>query len=222
MKKLLSVLFFIVFLQLLCLNLAAQCDSVKDIDGNIYHAVKIGKQCWLKENLKTTRFRDGSPIPEIEDSLTWANINRSPRPAWCYYQGNDNYDTIYGKLYNWYAATDPRDICPAGWHVPSDADFRILTSFLGGDSVAGRHLKAPALGIPPRLADNSSGFSALSGGLRSTNGYFRDITLNGIFWSTTPEGSYDAMHLGIDPYTLNAYHSENNMGYGLSIRCIKD
>ncbi len=112
---------------LLALNFqkAAQAQTVTDIDGNVYNTVTIGPQVWMQENLKTSRYQDGSAIGEVEDSISWANIynTNSTTPAWCYYGSDAANNATYGKLYNWYAANDPRNVCPAGWHLPTGSDI---------------------------------------------------------------------------------------------------
>jgi uncharacterized protein (TIGR02145 family) len=139
----------------------------KDIDGNIYETVKIGTQIWMAENLKTSHYRNGSAIKEIEDNTTWANIEKAgaSTPGWCYYNGTAINNPTYGKLYNWYAVNDSRHLCPTGWHVPTDVEFQLLSNDLGGDEVAGGKMKATTLWTAPNTgADNSSGFSALPAG----------------------------------------------------------
>jgi len=109
---------------LIALNFQNQAQTVKDIDGNIYNIVKIGKQKWLKENLKTTKFNDGTAIPLVTDSLTWI---KDTTPAYCNYKNTTNTDTINtcGRLYNWYTVNTSK-LCPTGWHVPSDTEWTTL------------------------------------------------------------------------------------------------
>ncbi len=116
--------------------------TVSDIDGNIYKIVTIGNQTWTKSNLNVSRYRNGDPIPQVQDPSQWANLTTG---AWCYYNNDPANGLIYGKLYNWYAVNDPRGIAPIDWHVPSDAEWTILTDFLGGINVAGGKMKAKVL-----------------------------------------------------------------------------
>lgn len=105
-------------------------EIVTDIDGNIYHTVKIGDQVWMAENLKTTKYRNGDPIPNVTDNEAWGDLNSG---AYCCYNNDSStYKGIYGALYNWFAVTDIRNIVPKGRHVPTDQEWGILIDFLGG------------------------------------------------------------------------------------------
>jgi len=113
-------------------------DSVVDIDGNFYHAVAIGTQVWMAENLRTTKYRDGSPIPNVTDSSVWILTTEG---AYCNYNNDTTHSNTYGRLYNWYAVIDTRNIAPEGWHVPTQDEWNTLVQFLGGGAVAGGKLK---------------------------------------------------------------------------------
>lgn len=113
--------------------------TVSDADGNVYHTIAIGPQIWMAENLKTTKFRNGDPIPNITDVTAWENLTSG---AYCYYRNDIVNITTFGMLYNWYAVNDSRNIAPTGWHVPSDAEWSTLRSWLGGVTVAGGKLKS--------------------------------------------------------------------------------
>ena len=102
--------------------------------------VTIGKQTWMKKNLDVSRYRNGDVIPEVADLSTWVNLTTG---AWCYYENKSDNGTTYGKLYNWYAVNDPRGLAPAGWHIPSDAEWTSLITFLNGTSVAGTAMRCP-------------------------------------------------------------------------------
>ena len=149
--------------------------TVTDIDGNTYQTVKIGDQWWMAENLKVTCYRNGDAIPNITDGTTWASLSTG---AYCEYNNDINNVATYGRLYNWYAVTDSRNIAPAGWHVPSDAEWKQLEMYLGmsqseadatgwrGTDEGGKlkevgtmHWNSPNTG-----ATNESGFTALPGG----------------------------------------------------------
>ena len=101
--------------------------------------VTIGTQTWTSKNLDISTYRNGEVIPEVQDSAAWANLTTG---AWCYYENSTAKGTIYGKLYNWYAVNDPRGLAPKGYHIPSDAEWTILTDYLGGDSIAGKQMKS--------------------------------------------------------------------------------
>jgi uncharacterized protein (TIGR02145 family) len=205
--------------------------TVTDINGNVYNVVKIGCQCWTKENLKTTRFDDGSDVTEENDSATWAQNYLSGTfnsgtftPAWCYYNQNAANNVDYGKLYNWYTVAGPRNVCPAGWHVPSKDEWTILTDYLGYDE-PGTKMKTTALWNNSN-GTNTSGFSATPGGYRYPLGTFDAFGLDASWWSSTPSIADTTIYA----YTLSLYSTSPftylngniHKSYGLSIRCVKD
>ncbi|MEX0635629.1 MAG: fibrobacter succinogenes major paralogous domain-containing protein [Ferruginibacter sp.] len=167
--------------------------SITDSDGNSYPVVQIGDQFWTAENLKTTRFADGSVIPNVTSVDAWINLST---PAWCNYENNEANDSIYGKLYNWYTVADPRNLCPTGWHVPSDSEFTILIDFLGGDSIAGGKMKATVgWQTANNGATNESGFLGLPGGSRySYYGEFFNVGNNGYWWSSSETSTTTAWY----------------------------
>ncbi len=199
--------------------------TVTDIDGNVYHTVKIGKQWWLKENLKTSRFQDGSFITEMESNSMWGNTLRARAPGWCYYQNNALNNPTYGKLYNWYAVDDHRNICPTGWHVPSDNELQVLIDYLGGAEEAGGKMKDIKFWkelIANSANDNSSGFSALPGGLRATNGQFSLLGRLGYFWSSTPCNEKVLAWVHYIYSNGSCGRAPSVRICGCSVRCIKD
>jgi uncharacterized protein (TIGR02145 family) len=169
------------------LNSIAQVGSatIKDINGNTYKTVLIGTQVWMAENLKTNKYNDGTAIPLVTDDKSWKTLTT---PAYCWF---DN-DTIsnkyrYGALYNWYAVSTNK-LCPKGWHVPADKEWTTLTTYLGGESVAGGNLKETDTThweSPNVLATNESGFTALPSGYRNLVGLFNYIGKYGYWWSST-------------------------------------
>jgi uncharacterized protein (TIGR02145 family) len=186
-----------------------------DIDGNSYKAVKIGTQVWMAENLKTTKYRDGSPITNIT-----ANWSTTLSEAYCWYNNNIANKNIYGALYNFYAVADSRNLCPTGWHVSSDADWNTLETFLGGSAGAGVKLKAITLWTTVN-ADNSSGFTALPGGSFYWAGY-TSLGSEGYWWTSTsysPSGAYGRWMTGGGAFSTL---SPNPWTSGGSVRCIKD
>jgi uncharacterized protein (TIGR02145 family) len=206
-----------------------------DYDKNYYKTVKIGDQVWMAENLRTTRFNDGTPIPLLADFTEWINCKS---PAYCWYDNDENtYSTTYGALYNWYAVNTGK-LCPTGWHVPSDDEWTTLTDYLGGESVAGNklietgtiHWKSPDTG-----ATNETGFTALPGGFRgcNENQEFVSIGDNGFWWSSSGrDASQDWERSGSDRYNGWSRRMEYNNrgvsredvypGFGYSVRCVKD
>jgi len=159
--------------------------SVTDADGNIYSTVSIGKQVWMKENLKTTKYNDGTPIPNITDYTAWEALST---PSYCWYNNDAaSYKAYYGALYNWYAVNTGK-LCPTGWHVPIDIEWTILTTYLGGNGVAGGKLKETSTiywWSPNTGATNETGFTALPGGERNYDGSYLDVGSYGRWWSST-------------------------------------
>jgi uncharacterized protein (TIGR02145 family) len=196
-------------------------EQVIDIDGNIYHVVTIGTQDWLVENLKVTKYRNGDPIPNVTDALAWELLSTG---AYCNYDNLQSNGTTYGRLYNWYAVSDDRNIAPAGWHVPDDAEWNVLINHLGGISIAGGKLKEAGLTHwkdPNHGATNISGFTALPAGLRNFGGGFEYIIWGCGFWSTSFEND-DATVQMLDYNTEDIFAGQNGFRYGRSVRCIRD
>jgi len=201
--------------------------TVKDIDGNVYSIVKIGEQFWTKENLKTTKFSDGSGISNVTDNTAWSNWALLSSPAWCNYENSADSSAIYGKLYNWYTVADPRKVCPTGWHVPTDSEWTVLTDFLGGAPVAGVKMKTTYgwndyNGLSGN-GSNESGFSGLPGGLR--NGYsgeFLVIGDGGGWWSSSESSSTNSWNRSLDYNSGPTYRNGDYKQSGFSVRCLKD
>lgn len=174
----------------------------------------------MTKNLNVSRYRNGDPIPQVTDVNEWASLTTG---AWCYYENNSNYGKVYGKLYNWYAVNDPRGLAPLGYHVPSDAEWDTLISFLGGMTVAGGKLKATTRWTSPNTgASNSSGFSGLPGGFRRFFGYFNAIGVEGQWWSTTEFDSDNAYFRMLGYTDQFMFRSADFKIGGLSVRCLKD
>lgn len=225
-------LFNLIILVLLMISLFNSCKkdsdeilqgTVTDIDGNLYKTIKIGDQWWMAENLRVTRFQNGETIPLAINDNDWYSLSIS---SCCDYENNPSNSQIYGKLYNWYAATDERKMCPTGWHVPTDAEWSELIDYLGGELVAGGKLKEVGTlhwNSPNNGATNESGFTALPGGYRDDDGSFDGIGNRGFLWSSTENGDYAwSRSLGY----ANGYCLGKNDNffreYGFSVRCIKD
>lgn len=196
--------------------------SVTDIDGNVYKTITIGTQEWMAENLKTTRYRNGELIPNITDSK-WSSQKKG---AMCYYENNSANAVEYGCIYNWYAITDLQNICPEGWHIPTEAEWSVLISFLGGENVAGGKIKESGTShwlAPNEGATNESGFTALPGGGRYDNGNF---ALKGLFglWSTSAENDVSRVWYRTLDWNSSKIvnHHDGSKNGGGSIRCIRD
>jgi uncharacterized protein (TIGR02145 family) len=185
--------------------------------------VHIGNQIWFKQNLKTTRYRNGGNIPYVLGNTDWQALTTG---AWSYYDHDVANDQIYGKLYNWYTTLGDT-LCPIGWHVPSDAEWTILTTYLGGESVAGGKMKSVGTAYwydPNTGVTNESGFSALPGGFRAFNGYFSLIYYWSIFWTASENSNIYAEGRVLNSQNI-IYTDVNSSSYkssGNSIRCIKD
>lgn len=195
--------------------------TVTDIDGNVYKIVKIGEQYWMAENLKVTHYRNSDEIPKVTNNTDWQQLAEG---GYCAYGNNDDLAAVYGYLYNWYTVDDERNICPDGWHIPSEAEWQTLIDYLGGSQVAGGKLKVVGTSLwksPNSGATNESGFSALPGASRSRKGKFYDLGYVAYFWimSTQYSGELSKSVSYNVPYVSQSVMFK---GDGLSIRCIKD
>jgi len=195
--------------------------SVTDIEGNVYPIVVIGSQTWMKENLKTTKYRNGDAIPNVTDNTAWLNLSSG---AYCWYNNNyGTYGATYGALYNWYTVSDNRNVCPIGWHVPSDGEWTNLTEYLGGESVAGGKMKeigSTHWNSPNTGATNESGFTALPGEERNDL-FSSQIGRYGFWWSSSVNTNpwYRGLFYNQSYIYVNSDCTKN---YGFSVRCIKD
>ena len=184
--------------------------------------VKIGNQTWMSKNLDVNTFRNGEAIPEAKNAKQWIKASKNKKAAFCYYEYRSKNGAIYGKLYNWFAVNDPRGLASAGFHVPSDAEWTVLTDFLGGEYVAGEKLKSTSGWANGGNGDNSSGFNGLPGGDCSDLGYFSNSTVYGYFWSSSEYNTNNAWYrfLNYDYTIVDRYF--NNKYNGLSVRCLRD
>jgi uncharacterized protein (TIGR02145 family) len=202
--------------------------TVTDIDGNVYNTVTIGSQVWLKENLKVTHYNNGDSIPNITDNTAWASLNT---PAYCWYNNDyDTYGTVYGALYNWFttdsASNGNKNLCPLGWHIPTSTEWTTLTTYLGGESVAGGKMKEAGTAhwsAPNTGATNESDFTALPGGYRGyVNGSFNYIGIFGHWWSNTQYDTSLAWGRGLFYLDAPVNNSTSVKKNGFCIRCMKD
>jgi uncharacterized protein (TIGR02145 family) len=196
-------------------------NTVTDIDGNVYQTVTIGSQVWMAENLKVTHYRNGDSIPNVTDAGTWGRIFTG---VYCNYNNDTAQVAVYGRLYNWYVVYDSRTVAPAGWHIPSDAEWDTLIYYLDGYTVAGGKMKevgtthwfSPNVG-----ATNESGFSALPGGYRNGEG---DVCMGILtnFWSSSDAGSGNVWDRHLNCSYSEASRGGSDKRLGFSIRCVKD
>ena len=213
--------------------------TLTDIDENTYNTVQIGEQCWMKENLETTTYRNGTPIPNITDSIQWGTLTNG---AYVWYDNDISWKDLYGALYNWYTVIDSNSLCPTGWHVPSQEEWMALTDFiggwippygdmlkscrqvnspLGGDCLTSEHPRWEAYG--DYYGTDDFGFSGLPGGNRYfEDGLFTCLGEVGFHWTTT-EFSSTGAHVTVllHNYDLVA-HSFRHKNEGFSVRCLKD
>lgn len=195
-------------------------NTVTDIDGNVYKTIKIGTQTWMAENLRVTHYRNGSQIDEVDDSAAWVSFTKG---AYCWFSNDSlTYKNTTGALYNWYAVTDSRRLCPAGWHIPSDAGWRTLTTVLGGDSVAGTLMKSDSGWFDNGNGSNASGFNALPGGARSNSGRFLGLGEFAPWWSSSEFDESYAWLRSLFHFNGKVDRSPYNKHDGLSVRCVKD
>jgi uncharacterized protein (TIGR02145 family) len=207
-------------------------DPITDVEGNVYRTVQIGDQCWMKDNLRTEYYNDGSPILTGLNLDTWRSTMNG---AFALYNESGENESKYGLLYNWYAIDDSRGICPQGWHVGSDDDWLSLVRFIdpsilgiatGGISLtAGLPLKADSTSIPSWDGTNASGFSALPGGYRNSGEFFgdySDLGTNGYWWSSTAAYTHYSWGWLIYGAGGTVGRNENSRRNGFSVRCIRD
>lgn len=185
--------------------------------------IVIGTQQWMSKNLDVAFYRNGDPIPQVTDTNEWNNTFTG---AWCYYNNDSTIGNKYGKLYNWYAVNDPRGLAPQGWHIPSDTEWTILETTLGGLQAAGGKMKEAGTQnwtSPNTDGNNNSGFAGLPGGYRSHYGFFGYGGTNGYWWSSSlwliPSW---AIYRGLDYSIGNLGHGYNYKLYGFSVRCLRD
>jgi len=196
--------------------------TITDVEGNVYNTISIGNQIWTVENLKTTKYNDGTGIPLVSSESSWTNL---PSPAFCWYDNNPtSYKDLYGALYNWHTVNTGK-LCPIGWHVPSDAEWTTLTSYLGGSNIAGGKMKEVGTThwISPNVgATNESGFTALPGGRRYADGVFDYVGYGSYWWSSTAQNVSNAYPWRINQAASIVYADVSLRSNGYSIRCIKD
>ena len=196
--------------------------EVTDIDGNTYRTVKIGNQWWMAENLKVTRYCNGDSIPHVTDNKAWQNSRSTG--AYCNYDNDENNVATYGRLFNWFAVNDSRNIAPAGWHVPTKAEYDTLIDYIGGVDIAGGKMKESGLAHwknPNTFANNESGFSGLPGGYRGDDGFY-GMGFYATFWSSSKRSFGDAWCRWLDYNSAAAHRYGNSKLSGFSVRCVQD
>ena len=203
-------------------ELSFTTQPVFDTIGNQYTTITINGKEWFRENLKTTKYATGTDILNVTENASWFNLV-SGQGAWANYANDGSNDAIYGKLYNWYAVSDVKGLCPTGWHVATDPDWTSLTANYGLDAAAGNELKSTTLWTIGNANTNISGFGAVPGGGRSPGG-FGDINNKGFWWTSTPDPSdTDKAYVRSMQYNFDTVlrNTESNK-YGFSVRCVKN
>ena len=196
--------------------------AATDADGNVYTSVTIGTQEWMTENLRTSKYSDGTAIPNVKDDTQWSNLSTA---AWCHYDNDSSqYESTYGKLYNWYAVETGK-LCPTGWHVPTDAEWTILTDYLtanGHNGTEGDALKATSGWASGGNGTDNYGWLGLPGGSRSFNGNFYSIGNYGYWWSSSQDNTGRALYRNL----LNSFdavsRNDSSKESGFSVRCLRD
>jgi len=240
MKKRNRILSRLPMIMTLVLVIASSCKkdgpdisygSIADQSGNTYKTVEIGSQTWMAENLKTAKFNDNSPIPNVTANSAWIKLT-TPGYCWC-----DNDETankpLYGALYNWYAVKTGK-LCPAGWHVPADAEFKILEMYLGmtqteADELSwrgtdqGTQLKNETGWEAGANGTNNSGFSALPGGYRyHLDGAFNNIGNLSYWWSSDESDATLGNYRKLEGSKDGVYRDATLKSAGKYVRCVKD
>jgi uncharacterized protein (TIGR02145 family) len=195
--------------------------TVTDADGNFYSSVTIGTQVWMRENLRTTRYNDGTSIPFVSDNTAWSTLTTA---GYCWYNNDAaTYKVDYGALYNRYVNT--AKLCPAGWHVATLNDFQIMENYYGGFNTAGGKLKDIGTShwtSPNTSATNESGYTALPGGWRNSSGLFQYMGIYACFWTTGNYGATSGWYVYLHNSDAKAVNTGIDYLYGNSVRCVKD
>lgn len=209
------------------INVLGSTTTVVDIDGNVYHTVTIGSQVWMVENLKTTKYNDGSAIPMVPDNSTWTALSS---PGFCWYKNDaSTYKNTYGALYNWYTVNTGK-LAPPGWHVPTDEEWTTLTAYLGGEGLSGGKMKSTGTieagtGLwqePNTWATNESGFTGIPAGYRYIYGQFSSMGSAGYWWSSSERNTTNAW-FRLMMYTYpSVYRYDFHKNNGFSVRCLQD
>jgi uncharacterized protein (TIGR02145 family) len=191
--------------------------TVSDNDGNTYSTITLGNQVWMTENLKTTKYNDGTAIANVTDDAAWKELKTG---AFCWFKNDSTGNkAIYGAYYNWYAV-NTGNLCPTGWHVPADKEWRILTDYLGGEIVAGIEMKSANKWANNGNGTNSSGFTGIPCGYRSSKGSFSSQGISGYWWSSSAS-AVNAWYCVLFSKDGTAYKYYGTKESGFSVRCIK-
>jgi uncharacterized protein (TIGR02145 family) len=213
------------------IDYSGKTGTLTDIDGNIYPTIGIGNQIWTAQNLSTTKFNNGTSIPLVTSDNEWSSLLL---PGYCWYNNDESgYKNSYGALYNWYSI-NTGNLCPAGWHVPSELEWHTLIYYLGDSpgnlpyiesTIGGGKIKESGIlhwKSPNTGATNESGFTALPSGERGYDGSFYEIGSNAFWWSSSEKNTGKAWYLYVNYDNSSVYTGPGFIQSGLSVRCIKD
>jgi len=236
MKKGLKINYSLFLLTSFVLMITSSCrkdeenPTITDLDGNVYKTIIIGTQVWMAENLKTTQYNDGTPIPSIIGDALWT---AQTKPAYSWYNDDVAYKAIYGAFYNWYAV-NTNNLCPTGWHVPTDAEFNTLEQYLGvpeenindwgwRGTDEGSMMKNKTGWDDDGNGTNSSGFSARPGGYRQyTSGSTYGAGVLTYFWSSSESSSSEAWYRRLDGSDNRIYKATTSKKGGKYVRCLQN
>ena len=201
-------------------------ECIKDIDGNTYKTVTIGTQTWMAENLKVSKYNDGTAIPNVTENSQWQKLTTG---AWCNYNNSDSLGKIFGKLYNWYTVSPitngNKNVCPTGWHIPSNLEWGVFFEYFGGINIIANKLKEIDTLNWSKYNVNSNNislFTVTPAGERDTNGSFKSKRTVSLFWSQFEYTNFDALSIYIGDANNEADIESENKKNGFSLRCLKD
>lgn len=189
---------------------------------SLLESVKIGSQIWTSKNLDVSKYRNGDPIRHARTPEEWRDAANKGEGAWCYYNHDPKNGEIYGKLYNWHSIRDSRGLAPAGYHIPSDLEWSLLTEYLGGNLIAGFKMKSTSGWSKDSNGDNSSGFNSFPGGYCFYNGSFGLVAEGCYFWSSSEDYLSYAWNRNLYYNNKKVYRNSSSKNDGLSVRCLRD
>lgn len=184
--------------------------------------VKIGQQIWMAENLNTDKFNNGDAIPQVQTKDEWVLAGQKKQPAWCYYQNDSANGARYGRIYNWYAISDPRGLAPAGWRIPDNNHWMELSEYLGGERIAGKKMKSTTGWKDNGNGSYESGFNAEPSGGRYANGSFVFVGESVGFWSSNQDSLHTAWFRYLTAVDDLDHKYSLKKAAGMYVRCIKE
>ena len=211
--------------RIIVLGIIAACIALSGCTNSSNQGIEIGDQVWMASNLNVTHFRNGDVIPQAKSNVEWRRAGENGEPAWCYYNNETNNGKRYGKLYNWFAVTDPRGLAPEGWRIPNNDDWDILVKYVSEQEKPSKALKESGTKHwtePNSKAHNSTGFTALPGGYRSGYGTFQGINSNGFWWTISEDEEFFAWYRYINFFYPQVFTDFASKTTGFAVRCIQE